>query len=125
MESGLIPPNINYEKPSEKITALAKGRLKVVTDLTPWDGKYAAVNTASLTGNSTHIILKGFKKKKKNGGRPEDDLPRLVIASGRTKAAVETVLDDVRAAKNITPENDYFYQELENSLLFYSWKADQ
>ena len=96
MESGLIPPTINFEKPSENIPALAAGRLKVVTELTPWEGNYGAINTASGSGNATHVILKSFKKKKKNGGQPEDDIPRLVMASGRTQEAVESILNDVR-----------------------------
>ncbi|XP_033220326.1 fatty acid synthase-like isoform X2 [Belonocnema kinseyi] len=97
MESGLIPPTINYEKPSEKIPALAAGRLKVVTELTPWQGNYGAINTASGSGNTTHVILKSFKKKKTNGGQPEDDLPRLIMVSGRTQEAVESILNDLES----------------------------
>ena len=95
MEIGCIPPNLHYEHPSDKIPALKEGRVKVVTDKTPWTGEYAAVNSASMTGTFANVILKSFKKEKKNGGQPTDKLPRLVIVSGCTEEAVAAILDDV------------------------------
>lgn len=95
MESGFIPPNIHYKKPSDKIPALKEGRVKVVTEPTPWTGDYAAINSIAMTGSCANIILKSCKKEKKNGGQPEDNLSRLIIASGCTEEAVETVLKDV------------------------------
>ncbi|XP_051160200.1 fatty acid synthase-like [Leptopilina boulardi] len=93
MESGYIPPNLHFQKPSDQIPALKEGRCKVVTELTPWTGDYAVVNSLAFTGASANIILKDFKKEKKNKGEPKDNLPRLVICSGCTEEAVDFILN--------------------------------
>ena len=95
MDTGTIPPNLYYENPSSKIPALKEGRVKVVTTKIPWGGDYAAINTLSITGVASNVILKSYKKEKKNRAEPSDDLPRLVIASGCTEEAVACILDDV------------------------------
>ena len=96
MDKGIIPPNLHYKNPSSKIPALKEGRVKVVTEKIPWKGKYVSINTLALTGVAANIILKSFKKEKKNGGEPSDDLPRLVVVSGSTEEAVAFILDEVR-----------------------------
>ena len=95
MEAGFIPPNLHHTIPSEKIPALAEGRLKVVTETTPWQGTYVMINSSSYTGSFSNVILKAHKKEKKNNGQPEDDLPRLVMVAGRTEEAINTILSDV------------------------------
>ncbi|XP_051174729.1 fatty acid synthase-like [Leptopilina boulardi] len=97
MESGYIPPNLHFKEASNKIPALKEGRCKVVTELTPWTGDYAVVNSLSLSGTSANIILKDFKKDKKNGGKPDDSLPRLVMCSGCTEEAVDYILSDLES----------------------------
>lgn len=99
MEKGVIPANLHYQSPPDDVEALQKGRLRVVAENTPWNGDYAAVNTSSFAGNVAHIVLKAFKKEKKNGGEPEDDMPRLVVASGRTEEAVNVILNFVSAGR--------------------------
>ncbi|XP_051172618.1 fatty acid synthase-like [Leptopilina boulardi] len=97
METGYIPPNLHFENPSNIIPALIEGRCKVVTELTLWTGDYAIVNCLALTGSSANIILKDFKKQKKNEGTPDDNLPRLVTVSGRTEEAVDVLLTDLES----------------------------
>ncbi|XP_033218585.1 fatty acid synthase-like [Belonocnema kinseyi] len=97
MESGFIPPNLHYKESSDKIPALKEGRVKVVTEPTPWTGSYAAINSMAMTGSFSNIILKCCEKEKKNGGQPEDNLSRLIIASGCTEEAVETILNDMES----------------------------
>ena len=41
------------------------------------------------------LILKWNRKQKVNNGAPIDDLPRLVILSGRTEESVKLFLNDV------------------------------
>ena len=94
-ETGQIPPNINYETPNSKSRALKEGKLQVLTELTPWMGDYTAVNTTSITGVVASVILKAPNIEKKNGGVPDDDIPRLFIASGRTEEAVAHIIDYV------------------------------
>ncbi|XP_043468912.1 fatty acid synthase-like [Leptopilina heterotoma] len=97
MESGYIPPNLHFNEPSNKISALKQNRCQVVTELTPWTGDYAVVNALSLEGPSGNIILKSFKKEKKNEGKPDDNLPRLIICSARTEECVNFLLSELES----------------------------
>ncbi|KAL0105763.1 hypothetical protein PUN28_015883 [Cardiocondyla obscurior] len=95
METGLIPPNLHYNRPREGLKALEDGRLKVVTELTPWNGGYVGINSFGFGGANCHIILKSYTKNKINNAAPTDDLPRLVTVSGRTEESIKVFLDDV------------------------------
>jgi len=95
METGIIPPNLHYNRPREGFKALEDGRLKVVTEPTPWEGGYMGINSFGFGGSNCHVVLKSYLKKKINNGAPSDDLPRLVTVSGRTEDSVKVFLDDV------------------------------
>lgn len=95
METGIIPPNLHYNRPREGMKALEDGRLKVVTEQTPWDGGYVGINSFGFGGANCHVILKSNPKEKINKGAPSDDLPRLVTVSGRTEDSIKDFLDDV------------------------------
>ncbi|KMQ97230.1 fatty acid synthase [Lasius niger] len=95
METDTIPANLHYNQPREGMKALEEGRLKVVTESTPWEGGYAGINSFGFGGANCHIILKSNSKKKLNNGAPSDDLPRLVTVSGRTEESVKVFLDDI------------------------------
>ncbi|XP_032662832.1 fatty acid synthase-like [Odontomachus brunneus] len=95
METGMIPPNLHYKRPREGVKPLEEGRLKVVSELTPWKGGYVGINSFGFGGANCHIVLKSNTKEKINNGLPSDDLPRLVAVSGRTEEAVTTFLDDI------------------------------
>ncbi|KAJ8680787.1 hypothetical protein QAD02_016574 [Eretmocerus hayati] len=96
-ESGLIPANSNYEEPNSKSDGLKSGRLFVHTDSLPWTGEYSAINSTSIIGSFSNLILKSPNIKKKNDGVPDDDIPRLVLASGRTEEAVLSILNYVES----------------------------
>lgn len=97
MERGYIPPNIHYQNPREGATALIEGRVAVVTEKTPWqdDGALVGVNSFGFGGANCHVLLRWNAKDKIDGGRPKDDLPRLVCASGRLKEAIASVVGHV------------------------------
>ncbi|XP_046608837.1 fatty acid synthase-like [Neodiprion virginianus] len=97
MESGYIPPNINYNRPREGIEALETGRIQVVTEPTPWEGGYVGINSFGFGGGNAHVLLKSNTKEKIRNGLPDDDMPRLVVVSGRTVEAVNTLLDDLES----------------------------
>ncbi|KAF7404702.1 hypothetical protein HZH66_003608 [Vespula vulgaris] len=95
MESGLIPPNVNFNIPRKDVQALMEGRLEVVTQPTPLDGEYIAINSFGFGGANAHVLLRSNSKMKHNNGLPDDDLPRLVAVSGRTAEAVDTILNEI------------------------------
>jgi fatty acid synthase len=95
METGNIPPNLHYTAPLKGVKSLKDGRLKVVTETTPWEGGYMGINSFGFGGANCHAILKSHTKKKINEGAKNDDLPRLVAISGRTEESVKVFLDDV------------------------------
>jgi fatty acid synthase len=67
----------------------------VVTEKVPWTGNLAGVCSLGFGGTIAHVILKTNQQKKVNGGSPTDSIPRLVVASGRTKEAVDVILKEV------------------------------
>ncbi|XP_025993195.1 fatty acid synthase [Solenopsis invicta] len=95
METGIIPPNLHYKRPREGFKTLEDGRLKVVTEPTPWNGGYVGINSFGFGGSNCHVVLKSYSKKKINNGAPSDDLPRVVTVSGRTEDSVKVFLDDI------------------------------
>ncbi|XP_035738069.1 fatty acid synthase-like isoform X1 [Vespa mandarinia] len=95
MESGLIPPNINFNRPRKNMKALIERRIEVVTQPTPLDGEYIGINSFGFGGANAHVLLKSNPKIKINNGLPNDDLPRLIAVSGRTVEAVETILNEI------------------------------
>lgn len=95
MESGKIPPNLHYNRPRKGVKALEEGRLKVVTETTPYEIDYAGVSSFGFGGANCHILLKSNQKRKNNSAAPSDDLARLVAVSGRNQEAVDVFLNDV------------------------------
>lgn len=63
------------------------------TDTTKLEGKLVGVNAFGFGGANSHCLLKGNAKEKINNGAPNDNLPRLVVWSGRTEEAINVVLD--------------------------------
>lgn len=96
METGIIPPNINYESPRKELSAVIEGRIKIITEPILWEGGYVGINSFGFGGGNCHVLLKSNPKEKViNDGAP-DDLPKLIVVSGRTEEAVKTLLNDVR-----------------------------
>ncbi|XP_036142990.1 fatty acid synthase-like isoform X2 [Monomorium pharaonis] len=94
-ESGFVPPNINYTTPRNDIDALMNGTVCVVQEPIPLKNGYIGINSFGFGGANVHTLLKWNQKQKINNGLPNDDLPRLVILSGRTEESVKLFLNDV------------------------------
>lgn len=63
-DSGYLPPNLHYESPREGVAGLAEGRLKVVTEKTPWKKGMSGINSFGFGGANAHILLKNYSKEK-------------------------------------------------------------
>lgn len=65
----------------------------MITEETPWNGGLVALNSFGLGGANGHTLLKSSTTSKAD--QPENNLPRLILASGRTEEAVDTILTKV------------------------------
>ncbi|XP_025263529.1 fatty acid synthase-like [Camponotus floridanus] len=95
METGIIPPTIHFKHPRKDMTAIIEGRVKIVTEPTEWKGGYVAINSFGFGGANGHLLLKSNPKIKVN--ETNNNLPKLVVISGRTKDAVKIILDDIQS----------------------------
>lgn len=98
MEAGVIPQNLHYKSPNTDIPALVDGRLKVVDSNMPWNGGLAAINSFGFGGANAHVLLRSNPKPKAVAGNAA--VPRVVMVSGRTEEAVETMLDKINEHQN-------------------------
>ncbi|KYN02883.1 PREDICTED: fatty acid synthase-like [Cyphomyrmex costatus] len=94
-ETGFVPPNINYTTPRNEIDALVNKTICVVQEPMPLQNGYIGINNFGMGGSNAHILLKWNAKQKVNNGAPNDDIPRLVILSGRTEESVKLFLNDI------------------------------
>ncbi|XP_036142639.1 fatty acid synthase-like [Monomorium pharaonis] len=94
-ESGFVPPNINYTTPRNDIDALRNDTIRIVQKPMPLKNGYIGISSFGFGGSNVHALLKWNHKQKINNGLPNDDLPRLVILSGRTEESVKLFLNDV------------------------------
>ncbi|KAI4262763.1 MAG: hypothetical protein L6R42_002068, partial [Xanthoria sp. 1 TBL-2021] len=63
LETGLVPPNINFEKPNENIP-LVQWNLKIPTEITPWpsnETRRASINNFGFGGSNVHVILDEYR----------------------------------------------------------------
>jgi len=95
METGIIPPNMNFKKPRSSAKGFEHGNLRVVTEPTIWKPGLVGINSFGFGGSNVHVFLRCNQKEKVNKGMPDDHLPRLIVLSGRTEQAVESFLNEV------------------------------
>nr|AMK38868.1 fatty acid synthase 1 [Colaphellus bowringi] len=97
MESGFLFPTINYSETRPGISSILEGRLEVVTEPIKITEEHPlmAVNSFGFGGSNSLSLIRSISKKKQNGGEPSDNLPRLVMVSGRNLEAVNSLLDSV------------------------------
>merc|ERR1719209_292601 len=106
----VLPPNLNFEKPNKGIPGLLDGRLKVITELTPWSGEYAAISGFGIGGTNSHVIVK--KNDQPNTSEhPANEAVRLFTYGARTYEGLRKVFDEVQ--KN--PQDVYVQALLQSS----------
>lgn len=113
METGIIPANIQYDKPNPEILPLVKGTIKVVAENTPWNGGYAAVNGIGIDSYYGHVLLKSNPKTKKL--EKTDDLPRLVVASTRTEEGIKELLNTVVVSPDLKITFEHSFKHKSNA----------
>ncbi|KAL4711932.1 hypothetical protein ACJJTC_006101, partial [Scirpophaga incertulas] len=101
-QSGKIPANLHYENPREDISALAEGRMRIVSEHQPFQRSYVGVNNISVTGCVAHVLLNG-RYKPKIFNQYKSSIPYLVTLSGRQESAVHKILDNLKS-RPIDPE---------------------
>nr|AXS78290.1 fatty acid synthase [Anisakis simplex] len=108
MERGIIPPNLHYKEPNPYIPGLTDGRLKVVTEKTPFQRGIVGVNSFGFGGSNTHIILRAANHAERKAA--PTNFMKIITYSGRTTEAVMNIFDCLMAE----PENVYLQQLLAN-----------
>ncbi|KAL7302666.1 hypothetical protein TKK_0004723 [Trichogramma kaykai] len=95
MERGVIPQNLHFKSPNLDIPALSDGRIKVVSENTPWEGGLVGVNSFGFGGANAHVVLRSNPKSKKTPviQTESSPVPRAIAVSGRTEEAVAALLD--------------------------------
>ncbi|CAH1398200.1 unnamed protein product [Nezara viridula] len=93
MEAGVIPTNLHFKTPRTDIPGLSDGRLQVVDKNWKWNGGLIGINSFGYGGCNVHVILRSNPKPKPPSAK--SSIPRIVIASGRTRTAVTNFLKKI------------------------------
>ncbi|KAE8386092.1 hypothetical protein BDV23DRAFT_187650 [Aspergillus alliaceus] len=100
LEKGLIPPNINYKKPNERLD-LEKWNLKIPTELTPWPTEIlrrASVNSFGYGGTNAHVVLDGYNTSRTEVGHPlanggdSNSGPRVFVFTASDETAATSLI---------------------------------
>lgn len=94
-ENQKIPPTINIKTVKPEISGVVEGRMKIVDKVQDLPGSMISLNSSGFGGANAHCLLRGNMNAKVNRGVPGDDIPRLVLWSGRTKEAVNSIFDGI------------------------------
>ncbi|XP_065217068.1 fatty acid synthase-like [Planococcus citri] len=94
-ETGTIPSNLNFTCPNPNIKGLLNGRLQIVTEPTPLEGHYFALNSFGIGGANSHILLSPHNKIKQSSQFEKVQIPKILTVSGRTEEAVDSIFNDI------------------------------
>uniref|UniRef100_A0A913I721 Fatty acid synthase n=1 Tax=Strongyloides stercoralis TaxID=6248 RepID=A0A913I721_STRER len=114
MERGKIPPNLHYKTPNPYISGLTDGRLKVVSEVTPFKGGYIGINSFGFGGSNTHVLLKAADHKV-NEIKGTSNLPRLLIYPGRTQDSIKEIFKNVEEKKDNVYLQSLLYNQIDMS----------
>ncbi|XP_070508377.1 fatty acid synthase-like [Chironomus tepperi] len=94
-ETKQIAPNLHLKNLRSGIPAFEEGRIKVVDDVLDFNGSLIGINAFGVGGANVHLLLQAHDKDKVNEGVPADNLPRMVLWSGRTEQAVNNIFESL------------------------------
>ncbi|KAJ2951593.1 hypothetical protein O0L34_g13747 [Tuta absoluta] len=88
---GEMPGNLHYNSPFG-ISSVQEGKVKILTENTPFKRGLAAINTFTYNGMDCHALLKGHFIPK-NLTRYDCKIPRLVCVSGRQDEGIINIFN--------------------------------
>uniref|UniRef100_A0A2H8TDM0 Fatty acid synthase n=1 Tax=Melanaphis sacchari TaxID=742174 RepID=A0A2H8TDM0_9HEMI len=118
LESGYIPPNINYTEPNNNVAALKNGKIQIITEKTPFNGDIIGISSFGMLNAFSHVILKKNNKEKQISKHinSNDFIPILILASGRNEENTRATLKKIKCHGNdpeyITLINDVFTRNI-------------
>nr|XP_027196308.1 fatty acid synthase-like [Dermatophagoides pteronyssinus] len=93
-QNKMIPANLHFKSPNTNIPELIEGRIKPVTENTPFEDGIVAVNSFGFGGVNIHVLLKpNVKELDPINSSIVTEIPRLILASGRTEDSVNHIFD--------------------------------
>lgn len=98
-ENRKLAPNLHINKVRSGIPAFEEGRIKVVDEVQEFNGSLIGINSFGVGGANVHLLLQAHDKEKVHDGIPADDLPRMVLWSGRTEEAINTIFDNLESTQ--------------------------
>ncbi|VVC35574.1 Hypothetical protein CINCED_3A020887 [Cinara cedri] len=109
LDSGIIPPNINFQSPNMKIEGFKKKTMKVVTEPTKLEGPIVALTTLGVSSSIGHVLLKQNPKTKVFSQLGPSQ--RLILLSGRTEKSISESIDKVKTL----PRDDEYLGLVQNA----------
>ena len=105
MKNQKIPGNLHFKNVNPDLKAIVDGRMKVVSENTPFHGQIVGVNSFGFGGSNSHIILQSPYSQRLTDNESkykikEGEFPRLVVNSGRSEKSVENVLKNFQDSRN-------------------------
>ena len=88
MEDQTLAPNLHYTTPNPDIPGLVDGRMKVVSQPTPWNGGYVGINSFGFGGSNVHVVLKSHQVEPKKTAHSAASAQRLFTFSARTPEVI-------------------------------------
>ncbi|XP_033755905.1 fatty acid synthase-like [Pecten maximus] len=82
-----IPPQLNYVNPNPRIPAVQKGKVEIINQVTPLKDGYIGLNSFGFGGANGHLILKPYRKDRKEN----DQKLCLLPYKARTMEEVEAI----------------------------------
>ncbi|CAG9811694.1 unnamed protein product [Chironomus riparius] len=98
-ETKKLASNLHLKKIRSGIPAFEEGRINVVDEVLDFNGSLIGINSFGVGGANVHLLLQAHDKEKVHDGIPADDLPRMVLWSGRTEEAINTIFENLKSTQ--------------------------
>nr|XP_018901189.1 PREDICTED: fatty acid synthase-like [Bemisia tabaci] len=127
LDTGFIPPNINYDNPNNDVPAISNYKIKVVSEKTPLTSDLVGVTSFGLCCNYSHSILRRNPKAKKPKLLPHemfpDELPRLLLLCGRHEEGVREMLKVVESHGSDEEYAALIHHAFRKNILNYNYRT--